>query len=84
MSISLKTGGEEAIFTGDVAHNPVQIYRPEWVSVFCAESEQSRVSRRWLLDYATTRNAMLFTAHFPESSVGVVRRQDGGFTWEYL
>ena len=84
MSISRKTGGEEAIFTGDVAHNPVQIHHPEWVSAFCAEVERSRASRRWLLDYAGDRNAMLFTAHFPESSVGVVARRDGGFTWKYL
>jgi glyoxylase-like metal-dependent hydrolase (beta-lactamase superfamily II) len=73
MSISLKTGGEEAIFTGDIAHNAVQIFRPEWVSVFCAEAEQSRVSRRWLLDYAVSRNAVLFTAHFPEAPPALSR-----------
>lgn len=84
MSISPKTGGEEAIFTGDIAHNAVQIFRPEWVSVFCAEAEQSRVSRRWLLDDAVSRNAALFTAHFPESAAGVVARRDDGFTWKYL
>jgi hypothetical protein len=54
------------------------------VSVFCAEAEQSRVSRRWLLDYAVSRNAVLFTAHFPESAAGVVARRDDGFTWKYL
>ena len=23
------------IFTGDVMHNPIQVYRPEWNSTFC-------------------------------------------------
>ena len=83
MSISMRTGAEDVMFTGDVAHNPVQICRPEWVSVFCDEAERSCVSRKRLLDYAADRGALLFTAHFPETSVGIVKRKDSGFTWEY-
>jgi hypothetical protein len=72
------------IFTGDVAHNPVQIYRPQWVAVFCDNAERSRASHKWLLDHAADRGALLFTAHVPEPSVWIVKRKNSGFTWEYV
>ncbi|CAB3761398.1 MBL fold metallo-hydrolase [Paraburkholderia solisilvae] len=83
MSISIRSNGDEAIFCGDVMHNPLQVYRPDWCSTFALDEARARSSRRWLLDYAAGRNALLFTAHFPESSVGRVMRNGDGFTWRY-
>jgi glyoxylase-like metal-dependent hydrolase (beta-lactamase superfamily II) len=83
MSISIRSNGDEAIFCGDVMHNPLQVYRPDWCSRFALDEARARRSRRWLLDYAAARNALLFTAHFPESSVGRVIRNGDGFAWRY-
>ncbi|WP_354682588.1 MBL fold metallo-hydrolase [Cupriavidus necator] len=84
MSISLTSRGETALFTGDVVHTPIQLYRPEWNSVFCREQEPARESRRWLLDFAADQGATLFTAHFPDTSAGLVRRQGSGFEWQFV
>lgn len=84
MCIALQSKGETAIFTGDVMHSPMQVYRPAWNSAFCRDQDRAREARRWLLDHAADRAAMLFTAHFGASSAGIVRRQERGFTWEFI
>lgn len=84
MSISLVSRGEMALFSGDVMHSPVQVHRPEWNSRFCAEQDRARQSRRWLLEFAATHQAKVFTAHFPQRSAGVVRAMGDGFEWAYL
>jgi glyoxylase-like metal-dependent hydrolase (beta-lactamase superfamily II) len=84
MSISIKSRGEEAIFTGDISHNPLQVYQPHWNSVFCADPDQARASRRRLLDYAAKRKATLFTPHLPETSAGKVAHSGDGYEWRYV
>ncbi len=84
MSISIESSGKEAIFTGDIAHNPLQVYQPHWNSVFCADPDRSRTSRRLMLDYAATQKATLFTPHFPETSAGIVTRRGDRYEWRYV
>jgi glyoxylase-like metal-dependent hydrolase (beta-lactamase superfamily II) len=83
MAISIRSNGDEALFCGDVMHNPLQVYRPEWCSAFALDETCARRSRRWLLDYAVRRDALLFTAHFPETSIGRVMRKGDGYAWRY-
>jgi len=84
MSISLVSRGETAIFSGDVMHSPMQVYRPAWNSVFCAEQERARESRHWFLEFAATQRATVFTAHFPQTSAGIVQRTGDDLAWSYL
>lgn len=81
VSISLTSGGERALFSGDVMHHPVQVARPEWNSVFCEFEGDAQTSRLWALNYAADHRATFFSSHFPGSSVGVVERDDTGFVW---
>lgn len=84
MSIALSSRGEEALFSGDIAHHAIQAYRPDWNSVFCNDAAAARASRRWAFDYAAERDAAVFTAHFPESSAGRISRRGDGYAWEYV
>lgn len=68
MSISLSSGGETALFGGDVMHHPLQLHHPDWNSVFCANGATARASRAWALD-AVRRGWLYFSSHFPGSSV---------------
>jgi len=58
MAVYLTSGGKEAIFGGDVMHHPIQVYRPEWNSVYCEDAQQARASRRWALNYLADRHAL--------------------------
>lgn len=83
MSIELNVRGHRALFTGDVMHNPIQVYFPHWNSVFCVLQDRARESRRWLLDYAAEHRALLLSAHFPRSSAGYVGRRGERFEWRF-
>ncbi|KKW91628.1 MBL fold metallo-hydrolase [Sphingobium chungbukense] len=84
-SITVTSRGETAIFPGDTLHHPIQIFKPEWNSMFDAFEDEARTARKWVLDYAANENARLFSTHFPESAVGEVRRRgDGGFEWQFV
>lgn len=82
MSISLTSQGKTAIFGGDVMHHPIQVYYPEWNSVYCIAAEQARSSRLWVLEQAAERKALYFSSHFAANSAGFVIRQGTGFRWQ--
>lgn len=82
-SIILHSGGETALFTGDVMHHPVQVFRPEWNSVFDAFPEAAQRSRAWALAFAVAHQATVFSSHFPASSAGSVERDESGFSWTF-
>ncbi len=84
VAVQLMSEGQEAVFSGDIMHQPVQVWRPEWNSRFCEDGAAARASRRWLLDHAAERQAAVFTAHFARSSVGRVARRGDRFDWRFL
>jgi glyoxylase-like metal-dependent hydrolase (beta-lactamase superfamily II) len=84
MSISLRSRGAEALFGGDVMHLPVQVYCPEWSSVFSASPERGRLSRLWALEHACRGHALFFSSHFPETSAGLVEHENDQFSWRWL
>ncbi len=83
-SIRLSSRGEEALFTGDLLHHPIQVRYPELNSIFDAFGEQAQRSRCWALEYAVRQHATLFCSHFPESSAGTVTYSGQNFSWQYL
>lgn len=82
--ILFRSGTEQALFTGDVMHHPLQAIHPEWRSVFDADPQAAVAARRWVLDYAHNNGATLFTSHFPLSSAGRVQENDEGYGWYFL
>src|SRR5476651_17528 len=90
MSIEIESAGAHALFSGDVWHHPIQVYRPAWSSVFCADKHRATVSRRWVLGRAVETGATVFTPHFAGTSAGVVdvvdvsAQSNGGFAWRFV
>ncbi|TDG07158.1 MBL fold metallo-hydrolase [Paraburkholderia guartelaensis] len=84
MAIEIRSQGHTALFSGDVMHSPLQVYRPQWNSTFCLDQPLARASRQWLLNHAVKTGAIVFPAHFPEASVGTVQEGPHGFEWHYL
>jgi glyoxylase-like metal-dependent hydrolase (beta-lactamase superfamily II) len=82
-SIELISGSERALFSGDVLHHPVEVYDPDLVSAFCEFPDASRRSRGWFLDYAASTDSVVFSSHFPHSSMGRILRSPRGFEWSF-
>ncbi|WP_439814774.1 MBL fold metallo-hydrolase [Zavarzinia sp. CC-PAN008] len=79
MTMEVRSGGQVAMFVGDVVHHPAQIHRPEWNSIFCEDPDQARATRRAVLGRAADSQALLVPAHFGGAHVARVLRDGRGF-----
>ncbi|MFJ9843351.1 MBL fold metallo-hydrolase [Kitasatospora sp. NPDC101155] len=77
--LTLRSGGELAVFVGDVLHNPVQIIEPDANSCFCEDPAAARASRRRVLDRAADQGALVFPAHLRGASGARVRRMGSSY-----
>ena len=72
--VTLESGGERALFVGDLVHTALQIVEPETNSCFCEDPAESRATRHKLLGRAADDNALVFPAHLGgQGAVEVVR-----------
>ena len=68
--LNLETSNHSAVFTGDVMHHPLQIAYPEWNSRYCYDPEQSRATRKSIVDRCADTSIIVLAAHFPDPVAG--------------
>jgi glyoxylase-like metal-dependent hydrolase (beta-lactamase superfamily II) len=76
LCISLTSGNETAVYTGDMFHHPAQIEHPEWSPLFDVLPEMSAETRRSMFERARREGLVLLTAHLP--TPGIARLPSGG------
>jgi glyoxylase-like metal-dependent hydrolase (beta-lactamase superfamily II) len=62
--LSVESGGDRALFVGDLLHTPVQVLRPQVSSCFCHDPAAAARSRRRILEWAADHRALVVPAHF--------------------
>ena len=80
--LKLASGTGRALFCGDVMHQPIQIYQPDWNSRFCVDPDAARASRRRVLEHCASHGDLLMPAHFGKPHVGHVRERGGKFSFD--
>jgi glyoxylase-like metal-dependent hydrolase (beta-lactamase superfamily II) len=80
-SIALTSGGETAIYTGDLVHHAVQVERPAWIAAFDILPLQSLESKKKLAERALRENALLICVHNPFPGVGRLTESNGRRTF---
>ncbi|MFC0433258.1 MBL fold metallo-hydrolase [Kutzneria buriramensis] len=76
--LRLRSGGDRAVFVGDLVHSPYQVTDPLCNSVFCLDEGQARASRRRVLARAAAEHELVVPAHFGgHGAVEVAERGDG-------
>ncbi|MFE5937090.1 MBL fold metallo-hydrolase [Streptomyces sp. NPDC056470] len=75
--LRLDSGGDRAVFVGDLLHSPVQILRPSCNSCFCLDPAAAAKSRRRVLDRAAAARELVVPAHFNGTGIVEVRREAG-------
>ncbi|MEV6685904.1 MBL fold metallo-hydrolase [Streptomyces sp. NPDC051130] len=78
--LRLDSGGDRAVFVGDLVHSPVQILSPRHNSCFCLDPSLAAATRRRILEGAADRRELVVPAHFGGPGALEVRRQGGDFT----
>ncbi|MDX3908056.1 MAG: MBL fold metallo-hydrolase [Pigmentiphaga sp.] len=63
-TIRLRAAGEQALFSGDVIHHPIQLPYPELCSVFDDDPVQGLATRLAVLDAAAASGILLLPTHF--------------------
>lgn len=77
--LTLQSGGDRALFVGDLVHTPLQIVAPHTNSCFCEDPVQSRATRHSILGRASDNNALVFPAHLGGHGAAEVIRDGSAF-----
>lgn len=76
-SIVLSSGGETAIYTGDLVHHEVQLERPAWIAAFDVMPLVSLETKKRLAEKAIRERALLICVHNAFPGVGRLTERDG-------
>ncbi|MBS0529173.1 MAG: MBL fold metallo-hydrolase [Proteobacteria bacterium] len=75
-------GKDDAVFSGDLMHSPLQARYPELSAKFDIDQTQAATTRRNFLERYCDTETLCCTAHFPSPSAGKIRRWGDGFRCE--
>jgi glyoxylase-like metal-dependent hydrolase (beta-lactamase superfamily II) len=75
-------GKDDAVFSGDLIHSPLQTRHPELSPKFDTDQAQAAVTRRNFLERYCDTDTLCCTAHFPSPSTRKIRRRGDGFSCE--
>jgi glyoxylase-like metal-dependent hydrolase (beta-lactamase superfamily II) len=78
--LTLESGGDRAVFVGDLLHTPVQVLEPDVSSCFCHDPAAAARSRREVLQWAADHTALVVPAHFGGAHAVEVAREGSRFT----
>jgi len=81
-AFALGKGKDDAVFSGDLMHTPLQTLYPELSPKFDVDQAQAAVTRRNFLERYCDTDTLCCTAHFPSPSVGRIKRKGNAFTCE--
>ena len=75
-------GRDEAVFSGDLVHSPLQARYPELSMKFDVDQAKAAATRRSFLERYCDTATVCCTAHFPSPSAGRIKRWGDGFACE--
>ncbi|MGI8422519.1 MAG: hypothetical protein ACR2NO_00100, partial [Chloroflexota bacterium] len=80
-SVVLSSGGQTAIYLGDVAHHAVQLERPAWTAAFDVLPLISLETKKMLAERAVRENALLVCVHNAFPGTGRLNGPEGRRTF---
>ena len=75
----LDSGGQQAVFIGDVFHHLLQVYYPDWNFPKNSDAAQARVSRRKVLELCASSGALTLPGHVGAPFAGRIETDAAGF-----
>ncbi len=81
-NVVLSSGGETAVYIGDLVQATVQLERTAWVSAFDILPIVSMETKRRLVADAVQRNSLLVSVHAPFPGLGRLTQSSSGVKWQ--
>ena len=78
VSIHIRSGGAQALITGDCIHHPVQMSRTDWCSSADVDQAQGQRTRESLLERYVDEAVLVIGTHFATPTAGHVKQLEGG------
>ncbi|MDO8616745.1 MAG: MBL fold metallo-hydrolase [Dehalococcoidia bacterium] len=82
--VELESGGDYAIYVGELAQHPVMLERLAWISAFDVLPLVSLETKRRLTEKAIEKRATLISVHAAYPGLGRLRAEDSKRRWEAL
>jgi glyoxylase-like metal-dependent hydrolase (beta-lactamase superfamily II) len=82
VSVRIRSGGHEAVITGDLMHHPAQCAQPGWASSADVDPEAARRTRRAFLEAQAGRPVLVIGTHFAGPHAGRIVRAGGAYRFE--
>jgi glyoxylase-like metal-dependent hydrolase (beta-lactamase superfamily II) len=80
--VAITSGGETAVFLGDLTHHPAEFANPEWVGAWDLLPQTLVETRRRLMREAVEKDFLLVTAHHAFPGFGKAIEREGRFAWQ--
>lgn len=81
--VHIRSGGQEAVMSGDLMHHALQCAEPDWSSCFCVDPAHSARTRREFLGRYEGTPVRILTAHFPTPTAGTIVRAGGAWRFRF-
>jgi glyoxylase-like metal-dependent hydrolase (beta-lactamase superfamily II) len=82
MAVSISSGGERLLCTGDVALHPIHLEQPDWYAAVDLAPEQALASRRRFSEMAVADQALVHAFHFPFPGLGYIVQRGDAWQWQ--
>ena len=79
IAVAMGRGRDDAVFSGDLMHSPLQTLYPELSIKFDVDPAKAATTRRSFLERYCDTDTLCCTAHFPSPSVGKIKRKGNAF-----
>ena len=83
LMVRLGSSRDQAVLCADLMHHPLQLRYPEWSTRFCSDPAQARATRIEFLNAHANSGRLVFPAHFPNPTGGVIERSNGHFYFTF-
>jgi glyoxylase-like metal-dependent hydrolase (beta-lactamase superfamily II) len=82
--VEIESGGELALYVGELAQHPVMLERMAWISAFDVLPLVSLETKKRVIERALERRALIVSVHAPYPGLGRLRLEEGKRRWEPL
>jgi glyoxylase-like metal-dependent hydrolase (beta-lactamase superfamily II) len=81
VSLRIRSGGDEAVISGDLMHHPVQCAEPAWLNAFDVDRDGACDTRRAFCARSAASRRLVLGTHFAPPTAGRIVAREG--TWRF-
>jgi glyoxylase-like metal-dependent hydrolase (beta-lactamase superfamily II) len=80
--LAISSGNKQLLCISDLVHYAFQLEQPDWVFMGDLNWEQAVLTRRQILDRASTDKVLVMASHFPFPGLGHIIKDGEAWSWQ--